>query len=215
MNYLGHVAVALATGRRDRRFLLGAALPDLASMVGVRFDRSLLPPAIADGVACHLAADEAFHAHPRFRGGSAALREDLRGIGLATGPTRAVSHAGWELLLDGTLVRGPVEEAYRSALDAGEDVVVALGPEHRGRWERLLAGRPPPPLRYDDPGWVADRLFAMLSRRPRLAFDEALKPRLAAVLGDRQADVAGCSAAVLHDVASLAATPDVTPAAGG
>lgn len=201
------MAVALATGRRDRGFLLGAALPDLASMVGVRVDRSLLPGAIADGVACHLAADEAFHAHPRFRDGSAALRADLRGIGLATGPTRALSHAGWELLLDGTLVGGPAEDAYRSALDTGEDVTAALAPEHRRGWEQLLARRPPPPLRYDDPAWVTDRLFAMLSRRPRLRFDEAVKPSLAAVLRARQEDVAGCSATVLHDVAARSAAP--------
>lgn len=197
MNYLGHVAVAVATGRGDRAFILGSALPDLASMVGVRFDRALLPTAVAEGVACHHAADEAFHAHPAFRSGSAALRADVRAIGLGTGPARAIGHAGWELLLDGTLLGGPAETAYRSAFDVADVVMPALAPAHRERWEALvLARRPPPPLRYDDPGWVADRLFTMLSRRPRLCFDEARKVELTSVLGAHQAHVEASATAL-------------------
>lgn len=190
MNYLGHVAVALATGRDEPAFILGSALPDLASMVGVRFDRTLLPTAVAEGVACHHAADEAFHAHPAFRSGSAALRADVRAIGLGTGPARAIGHAGWELLLDGTLLGGPVEAAYRCAFDVAEEVLPALAPAHRQRWEQLVvAGRPPPPLRYDEPEWVAGRLWAMLSGRPRLCFDEARKSDLTSILGAHQTHV--------------------------
>lgn len=200
VNYLGHVAVALASGREDPHFVLGAALPDLATMVGVRFDRASLPTAVADGIACHLAVDEAFHAHSSFRAGSAALRSDLRAMGLATGPTRAVGHAGWELLLDGTLVGGPAEVAYRSALEVAEVVLDALSSADRDRWAQLLDRLPPPRLRYDDPAWVAERLHAMLSRRPRLAFDAALKPDIAVVLERHRTGVHDCAAVLLREL---------------
>ena len=200
MNYLGHVAVALATGRDDPPFLLGAALPDLASMAGVRFDRALLPEAVAEGVDCHLAADEAFHAHPAFRDGSAALRRDLRAIGLATGPTRAIGHAGWELLLDGTLVGGPTEAAHRAGLRCADVVAPALAPASRDRWRTLLAAGPPGRLRYDQPAWVVDRLFAMLARRPRLAFDEARKPDVVAVVAAHQEQVRAVAGPVIADL---------------
>jgi hypothetical protein len=201
VNYLGHVAVALATGRDDPSFILGAALPDLASMVGVRFDRRRLPDAVGDGVLCHLAADEAFHALPAFRDGSAALRLDLRAIGLATGPTRAIGHAGWELLLDGTFVGGPVEVAYRLALDGAEAVLDALEPAGQRRWMGLLARRPVPPLRYDEPAWVADRLHAMLNRRPRLAFEQVATGPLSEVLARHQARIWASAAQAMEAVA--------------
>ena len=200
VNYLGHVAVALATGRDDPAFVLGAALPDLASMVGVRFDRVLLPDAVAAGVSCHLAADESFHAHAAFRDGSAALRRDLHGIGLATGPTRAIGHAGWELLLDGTFVGGPAEAAHRSGLRTAAVVLPALAPAQRARWRAVIAQGIPGRLRYDEPSWVADRLFTMLARRPRLAFDEGLKPAVVEVLCDHQERVAEVAAEVVEDL---------------
>lgn len=201
MNYLGHVAVALATGRDDPAFLLGSALPDLASMAGVRFDRVLLPEAVAEGVDCHLAADEAFHAHSAFRDGSAALRRDLRDIGLATGPTRAIGHAGWELLLDGTLVGGPAEVAHRSGLRCADVVMPALAAAaSRDRWRALLAQGPPSRLRYDEPAWVVDRLFAMLARRPRLSFDPAMKPDVVAVVTAHQERVGAVAGPVVRDL---------------
>lgn len=206
VNYLGHVAVALATGRDDPAFLLGAALPDLASMAGVRFERGVLPAAVADGVACHLEADEAFHAHPAFRDGSGALRRDLRGIGLPTGPTRAIGHAGWELLLDGTLVGGPTEAAHRAGLGRAELVLPALLPGHRDRWRALIAEGPPPRLRYDEPAWVVDRLFAMLARRPRLSFDEALKPDVVEVVAAHQEQVRAVAGPIVRDLVTASAS---------
>lgn len=200
MNYLGHVAVALATGRGDPPFVLGAALPDLASMAGVRVDRLLLPVAVAAGVACHLDADERFHAHPAFRDGSAALRRDLHAAGLPPGPRRAIGHAGWELLLDGAFVGGPAEGAHRSGLRCAAVVLPALTPAHRVRWSALLAQGPPSRLRYDEPAWVVDRLFTMLARRPRLSFDESLKPAVVEVLAGHQAAVAAVAAEVVADL---------------
>lgn len=160
MNVLGHVHAALAERRDDAAFLLGAVLPDLRGLHVA--DRT---GAVGEGIACHHRVDAAFHADAAFRAGSGALRRDLLDAGLATGPARAVGHAGWELLLDGTLVGSPADDGFRAAL--------------------VHAGRPGPHgrLRYDDPAWVAERLFALLDGRPRLRFARADLPTVAAVLG--------------------------------
>lgn len=202
MNYLGHVAVAMAGGDRRPGFLLGAALPDLATMVGVRVDRAALPTPVADGVTCHLAADTAFHDHAAFRAGAAALRRDLAAAGLATGPRRAIGHAGWELLLDGTLVGGEVEAAYREAMAEAATVTAAVATDGRRRWSEVVEGLPPPALRYDEPAWVTTRLVRMLARRPRLAVDVGLSPVITEVLARHQAAVADVAADVVGDVAA-------------
>jgi hypothetical protein len=200
MNVLGHTSVALAWGGDDPELLLGAVLPDLASMVNVRVDRSRLGRGIGDGVRCHIEADAVFHDHPEFRAGSAALRMDLAEQGLHRGPARAVAHAGWELLLDGTLLGTPAETAYWQALDVGERALEAIDEPGRGRWLGLLAHRDRgrrPPLRYDDPRWVAERLHALLARRPRLRFPDRQVPVVTRVLDDHAAHVARVAPAVL------------------
>ena len=80
MNVLGHIHVALAGGRDDPEYLLGAVLPDLAPMAGVRLRaRSDLPGSVGEGVRCHLRADRAFHAHAGFRRRRRAPRRGRRG----------------------------------------------------------------------------------------------------------------------------------------
>ena len=202
MNYLGHVAVGLATGRSDDLFVLGTALPDVASMAGVRVDRARLGSDVGAGVDCHLAADTAFHDHPAFRSGSAALRDDLRGAGFATGPRRVIGHAGWELLLDGTLLGSETEAAYRRGLARAGEVRDAVDAASADRWDRLVAHGPPPALRYDDPAWVADRLVAMLARRPRLAVPADRAGDVTAILADHAAAVRAVAPTVLADVAA-------------
>jgi hypothetical protein len=206
MNVLGHASVALAWGGDDPEFLLGAVLPDLAAMVNVRVDRSRLGGRIGDGVRCHVEADAVFHDHPEFRAGSAALRRDLTRQGLDRGPARAVGHAGWELLLDGTLVGSPAETAYWRALDVGEGALDAIGEPGRDRWVGFLGyrRRGPGTLRYDDPPWVAERLHDLLAPRPRLRFSRQALPTVADVLGAHAAPVAAVAPAVL---ASLRARP--------
>jgi hypothetical protein len=198
MNVLGHASVALAWGGDDPAFVLGAVLPDLASMVNVRVDRSRLGGRISDGVRCHTETDAVFHDHPEFRAGSAALRRDLAGQGLDRGPARAIGHAGWELLLDGTLVGTAAEAAYWRALDAGEQALDAIGEPGRDRWLGFLAyRRRRPRLRYDDPPWVAERLHDLLARRPRLRFSREELPAVAEVLGAHAGQVADAAPGVL------------------
>jgi hypothetical protein len=205
MNVLGHASVALAWGGDDPAFVLGAVLPDVASMVNVRVDRSRLGGRIGDGVRCHIEADAVFHDHSEFRTGSAALRRDLVEQGLDRGPARALGHAGWELLLDGTLVGSPAEAAYWRALDVGEQALDAIGEPGRRRWLGFLAyRRRRPRLRYDDPPWVAERLHDLLARRPRLRFSREELPAVAEVLGAHAGPVAAVAPEVL---ATLSARP--------
>jgi hypothetical protein len=207
VNLLGHTYVALAHGRDDPEYLLGAVLPDLAPMAGVRVrGRSDLPGAVGEGVRCHLRADRAFHAHGRFREGAAALRRAVAAAGVASGPSRAVGHAGWELLLDGTLVGTDVEEAFRAGVrDAGERVAVALAPDDRARWTAFLArARGGGRLRYDEPRWVAERLYAMLAPRPRLRLPDDQVATVAGALAAQAGAVVAAAPAVLRDTALAA-----------
>jgi hypothetical protein len=204
VNFLGHAQVALAAGE-DTDFVLGAVLPDLAPMAGIRLRRAGIGGRLGEGIACHVRADAAFHALVEFRQGSGALRRDLAARGLGTGPARAVGHAGWELLLDGTLVGGEAEDAFHRALAAGDRVGAALDPADRARWEAFLArGRGGGHLRYDDPAWVADRLHAMLGRRPRLALAAADVPTVADVLAVHVPAVAAVAGAVVAATAAAA-----------
>jgi hypothetical protein len=201
MNVLGHASVAIAWRGDDPAFALGAVLPDLASMVGVRVDRSRLDGPVGDGIRCHITADAIFHDHPDFRAGSAALRRDLAAHGLDRGPVRALGHAGWELLLDGTLVGSPAEAAYWRALEAGELASDAIPEPDRGRWLGFLDyRRRRPQLRYDDPPWVAERLHDLLARRPRLRFPREQLPAVAEVLGAHAGGVARVAPRVLTTI---------------
>jgi hypothetical protein len=188
VNILGHVRVARAGGRDDADYLLGAVLPDLAPMAGVRVDRAALAAPVAEGVRCHVRTDAVFHAHPAFVSGARRLRQTLEARGVGSGPARAVGHAGWELLLDGTLVGSPTEAAFGRAIARGDEATAALSEGDAVRWAAFVdRGRSAPTLRYDDPAWVADRLFAMLDRRPRLRLPDASVPVVAEVLAE-QAD---------------------------
>ncbi|HZA76032.1 MAG TPA: hypothetical protein VE623_06525 [Acidimicrobiales bacterium] len=198
MNVLGHTFVALAVGDDDPAYVLGAVLPDLAPMLNVRIDRSRLDGRVGEGVRCHIEADAVFHGLAEFRSGAAALRRDLAGRGLDRGPVRALGHAGWELLLDGALVGSAAETAYWRALGAGDSVIDAIAEPDRRRWLHFLGYRDrPPPLRYDDPTWVAERMHALLARRPRLGFPRHQLPDVARVLDSHVRHVAAVAPEVL------------------
>jgi hypothetical protein len=196
VNVLGHAYVAERARPGDHAHTLGAVLPDLASIAGVRLvpgagsSAPAVSPAIADGIACHHAADATFHSLALFRTGVAAMRRELLDAGLPTGPARAVAHVGYELLLDGTLVGTATERAYRRALTIGTTATDVIAPSHRARWSAFVdgvSGHVHRRLGYDDVEWVADRLVAILRHRPRLRLDPAKVPAVARVL-DRHVD---------------------------
>lgn len=199
MNFLAHAAVARRTAGDDPACVLGTVLPDLLPMAGVRLDREAMPDPVADGWRAHHRADEAFHAAPEFLAGVSALRADLRGTSLGTGPRRAVAHVGWELLLDDAVAGdASLVEVFRSALALGRTVT------DDKRWQGLLdrfeairPTEPPPPL------VVAQRAQRACSRRPRLAFGDEHLHEIAAVLGEHRPGVLAVADAVLdHVVAS-------------
>jgi hypothetical protein len=208
VNFLGHTHVALASGD-DPVYVLGAVLPDLASMAGVRIDRARSGGALHEGIRCHIETDAAFHAHPVFRQGSAAIRADLVPLDLPTGASRAIGHIGWELLLDGTLVRSRTESAFQYALIEGKRALPAIVSDDQPQWQAFLdrwKSFTDPRLRYDEPTWVAERLYLMLRSRPRLAFAEDAVPAVSAVLERHAGAVAGVAAEML--AAMVTATLD-------
>lgn len=198
MNLLAHTHVALVSGHDAPDYLLGAVLPDLASMARARIDRSRLPEPVARGVRCHVRSDAAFHVHPGFVQGAAAIRRDLAEGGVAAGPARAVGHVGWELLLDGRFVGSPVHGAHRRALEHGDQALAAVAEPDRPRWVGFLAQRDrAADLHYDEPQWVAERLLWILARRPRLGFPAEQLPIVSEVLERHAARVADVADDVL------------------
>jgi acyl carrier protein phosphodiesterase len=203
MNFLAHCLVAERAGMGSADELLGAALSDLAAMAGVRFDVGALPEQIAAGVRCHWAADRAFHADRAFVEGAGSIRRALADAGVAVGPSRAVGHAGWELLLDGTpAVQDSASRGFERALGQASAVAVALDGADAARWAALghrmdggawWSG-------YSEPAFVAERLLGMLGRRPRLAFDGHELPVVTEVLEAARPAVVAVAEAVLDRV---------------
>jgi hypothetical protein len=171
VNLLAHVRVALDVAGDDPDTVLGAILPDVESLIGQRLERGADQPELNAGVAVHRATDAAFHDHPRFRAGSIGLTRTLQARGVPRGASRAVGHAGWELLLDGLLV-GDVEvtDAFGAAADRlGQLAATSAGPTDRLRWFAERQRATPIWSAYGDPVQIADRLHRQLAHRPRLA----------------------------------------------
>jgi acyl carrier protein phosphodiesterase len=185
MNFVAHSHVALRCDGASWEGAFGAALPDLASMAGARIERSRLPPSIEQGVALHHRTDNAFHALAAFHEGSRHIRQGLRAAGVATGPARAVGHAGYELLLDGCLLTRPgVQEEFLRVLAGAPDVTQAVSCAEPGRWRVLFAAMRDERwwLGYMDPQMVARGLHRRLQARRLLRFSEAELPAVTAAL---------------------------------
>ena len=179
MNYLGHAAVATWRSQ-DCAFVLGAMLPDFATMIGAR------PPAtthagLESGMRFHYQTDEVFHRSAGFLELTRSAFDWLLARGVERGRARAIAHVGVELLLDADLAHAePVRHAYVAALQGGAPHELGRhlswgAPEGRAGFEnlrvRLLARGVP----AEDPGpeVTSQRLRRALAARPRLALDDA------------------------------------------
>lgn len=183
MNFFGHALVAqrdeATRGPIRAEFVLGAMLPDFASMLRTRPPSATLDTLRA-GVSFHHRTDDAFHGAESFLEFSRLASSFLSSHGVPRGTARAVAHVGVELLLDAAFAREPVgNAAYLSAIDCG------LTDRVRGhiQWQTSDASErfrhlchslqqrgqfqvnPPSEL-------VAERLRNILADRPRLAMDE-------------------------------------------
>jgi hypothetical protein len=219
VNLVGHGAVALEpdTAPPSTAFLIGCMLPDLAAIARVRVSRPA--GAVGDGVAYHHACDAVFHESEWFRSANRELRDALVEAGVESGPARACSHAGVEMLLDGRLVAdGTVDRSARAVLvavsTAGPDLAALAPAGARDVWvERLqMIGGSLDPTRYQDARFVAERLHRMTSGRRRIELAADHIDVVAATLREFQPGVAAVApdvvARVRRTVARTALTPD-------
>lgn len=190
MNFIGHLHVALWQ-RKNPAFLLGAMLPDFASMAGVRV-RAVDHPDLAAGVKLHHRTDDVFHGAPVF---SALVQETIGMLttrGVERGPARAVGHIGVEMLIDGELLRdATLGVAYLSALAAFDEVAPSLSlsvdDALRALMRRLLSYGIP--YDYERPEAVTARVSSVLARRPRLALTSAAQQIVGSIMPDLKARV--------------------------
>jgi acyl carrier protein phosphodiesterase len=175
VNFFAHAFVARRVSRAPA-FVLGAMLPDFATMCGARLGPST-HEVLAEGIAEHHRTDDAFHGTPTFVAICRDASATLEARGLGWGAARAVAHVGTELLLDGELA-GDAETAadYLAAIaEAAEERagphIVFRDPQGTERFRDLHArlSRHGTPSRYREPAFVAEVLVRILGSRPRLA----------------------------------------------
>ena len=184
MNFFGHAWVAqrseAARGAPRVEFVLGAMLPDFASMLGSRPPQASLQ-ALQAGLSFHHQTDAAFHGAASFLEFSGQASAYLDARGLPRGTARAVAHVGVELLLDEAFARDArANEAYLCAIKLGLNAQIATRihwPTSDGatRFERLCRtlAEQGPPSQDAPPEQIAGRLRRILAGRPRLAMDDA------------------------------------------
>lgn len=190
MNFYGHAWVAGWFSEREP-FVLGAMLPDFASVLG------LAPPAsrhaeLSAGIELHHQTDRAFHQTAVFQGLEQRARTALAGAGVSKGARRALAHVGVELLIDAELVRrAPGWSGFARALRYGSSSGCGAQLEWRPRapddaseqlarlCSRLAAVEP-----QSDVTRLAARLVAVLSGRARLALRAEEIPHVQAWLAE-------------------------------
>lgn len=200
MNFFGHAVVARWV-RREPRFVLGAMLPDFASMCRARFSQ-VGDPQVAAGVEFHHRTDGVFHATPTFLALQREALEALEAEGVGYGPARAVAHVGVELAIDGELLADEGACAdYLQAVAALPTVDVSCS-RGQPRFDAMAAratdfGLPDD---YRSPRRVAERLERILAPRPRLAFANGDVDRVARWLERARPGIAGRIEALLDEV---------------
>lgn len=203
MNFYGHAVLAAEQSRKPR-FVLGAMLPDLVGMAGLRLP-PLLDPELQSGVDHHHLIDGLFHRAPPFIELVTRTFSQLCDLGLPRGPARAVAHVGVELLLDGWLSTDDSGvQAYHAALAITPhlpDLRRAADPLALERLSSRLQ-QAPIPHGYSEPRFVAERLSHMLQHRPRLRMPREALPQVIHALNDVQSALTTMAAPLLTHVRS-------------
>jgi hypothetical protein len=175
LNFVAHAWVARRlVGPRDA-VALGSMLPDFASMAGGRL-APIEHVELANGVSLHHAVDDVFHAAPDFIELCVEVDSRLGPLGFSWGASRACSHVGVELLLDGVLLNSEdVQTTYldaMAALASHEAHIRMRSADADARWRAWLPRirAHGAPLFYREPREVAIRLHRIVEQRPRLSF---------------------------------------------
>ena len=211
MNFLGHAFVATQR-RTDPGFVLGAMLPDFATMSRNRI-RSVAPGSLAEGVAFHHLTDAVFHRTAAFVDLDRHALHALDAAGVRRGPAMAAAHIGTELLLDGWLLQeGHDTTPYVDALPAAEEHLLALtfrDPVGAERLHTLLGRLRSYGLRgYDGPEVITDRIARAVSQRPRLAVRDDERGAMTQVLDAHAERVAERAAELMRDLKAGIADAD-------
>jgi len=203
MNLSGHIIVAAtAWGQASAALHMASALPDIASIGGFRLTGSSDNADVTVGIAAHHKTDRLFHGHRWFLDLNRDIRAELVGLGVGRGPARAVAHVGVELLLDGHLLAQSAGAQMNSTAfgvlhEIHSDVASLVVDKDQDQWLRYLNKFTDrrAPINLGDPAAVAERLWMILSRRPRLMLDsnhinvvtrslQAVKPHIDATAED-------------------------------
>jgi len=175
VNFFGH-AVSACWSSDDPAFVLGAMLPDFASMCRGKI-ASVGDERTAAGVDFHHRCDAVFHRAPVFRELMSWLERALRDQNVRKGGSRGAAHVGIELLLDGALIADPAaRRLYPLALGHAGDADVSWRDDaHAQRWSSLLVRLADHglPVGYADTAIVGKRIAQILSNRPLLALTDA------------------------------------------
>ncbi len=214
MNFVGHIHVArvsAADGREqpdDVGYLIGSALPDLATMGRFRLTERPGSQSVGAGVDLHHRTDDAFHGHRWFRRHSQAVTGQLEQAGLPRGAAMACGHVGVELLLDGqlldqhpdlrTTVQGAIGDVDRDSHGLSEVVAADRLEDWADHLARISTWTLPDD--YRRPESVAERLRRILARRRRLAFPIQQVELVADVLGRRQPMLESGSQELIDDL---------------
>jgi hypothetical protein len=221
VNFFGHAALA-SYERDDSGFVLGAMLPDFATMIRAR-------PPLAEheqltlGIAHHHLTDEVFHGSHVFRRLCHDAFAALEARGVRRGSARAVAHIGVELLLDSVLARDPGAcGAYTRAL--AETPEARLGrhlrwqaDEERERFATLCGalarrGLTAPDSHLDVLVW---RLSRALSGRARLELRTEDEPSVRLWAEEAEARVQAEAPELLREVREGLRTRRFSPNASG
>jgi hypothetical protein len=175
VNFYAHVSIATLYAA-DEAMALGAMLPDLASLLGVK-PPPTTHPGIHDGYVLHHVTDAVFHDLPLFRLTCREQCAHLTHLGLKRGPARAAAHVGLEFLLDDApALDAPTHQLFCASLASAttEGLAAKLDWQSRENAEqfqnlrnRLLAAELSPHGLAANV--VAERIFRTLLSRPRLA----------------------------------------------
>ncbi len=202
MNFFGHAAVATWRGAVEPGLVLGAMLPDFASMCGARLAAEQSDHAVAAGVVLHHATDAVFHRAPVVVGLFRDAEDRLRARGCRKGPMRAAAHVGVELLLDGELIAdAAARAAYLDGLRA-EVAITWRDDDGAARFAALrarLVGHGAP-IDLAGGAGVARRIERTLAGRRLLAPDADERAAIAAVMTELAPRIAAATPTVISQI---------------